>query len=172
MPQSVQNHTGQHSSRPGAVSSRPGLCGVFKTLADQHRQLMDMLQRVKLSRLPSERQGLWSEIRHELLSHERGEVLEVYAELEGYDAARHMCEQHNREADELEATVNELDELDYSSEDWHAKLLDVLALFEDHVNDEESDFFPRAQQLLGEQVSEELEERFVSAQREIANKLP
>ena len=53
----------------------------------------------------------------------------------------------------------------------HVEAIPVVALVEDHVLDEETEFFPRAQGLLGEAVLLELRERFVSAQREVIRAL-
>ena len=165
-----------------AVASRAGtlgplstysqsLTGVFRLLAEQHRQVARLLQRAERCADAAERQTLWIEIRRQLLSHERGEVLELYPALEGYDAARDIIAQHTRQAEELESVINEVEEVDYTSDVWTARVQDVVALFEEHVEEEEADFFPRAQDILGEQTSAELEERFIGAQRQVLNTL-
>jgi hemerythrin superfamily protein len=64
-----------------------------------------------------------------------------------------------------------VDAVDYDSDTWVSKLRDVMALVDDHVRDEETNFFPRAQEILGEQASRELEERFVGAQRQVIQTL-
>ena len=110
-------------------------------------------------------------VRRQLLSHDRAESLEVYSALEGYDAARDIVVQHAAAAGELESVIDELDNLDYDSAEWVGKLRDVVAMIEDHVREEETEFFPRAQGLIGEAGSLELRERFVSAQREVIHTL-
>lgn len=166
MPQTSQSSTdpGTHRGRD-APSQRPNaLTGVFRKLVEQHQQLAGLLQRLMRLESPESRRELWSEVRRELLSHERGEALEVYAALEGYDAGRGIIEQHYGQANEIESTINELDAIDYGAHEWGTKLLDVVALFEEHARDEEAEFFPQAQELLGEQAARELVEQFESAQ--------
>jgi hemerythrin-like domain-containing protein len=170
--ESIQNVTGKHAGQSGAPSTAiRALTGVFAKLVEQHRQVAALLERAEASQSALERQELWSELRRQLLSHERAEVLEVYAALEGYDAARDMVEEHTRQAGELESAMNEVDAVDYDSDTWVSKLRDVMALVDDHVRDEETNFFPRAQEILGEQASRELEERFVGAQRQVIQTL-
>jgi hypothetical protein len=167
-----QGHPASHNhpaSRPPAVRA---LTGVFNHLVQQHRHASDLLQRAKASSWAARRGELWSQARRQLLSHERAEVLEVYSALEGYDAGPAIAEQHTRQSNEMESIINELDAIDTASKDWAPKLLDVIALFEEHVEEEERDFFPRAQGILGESMALELEERYESAQRAILDTLP
>jgi hypothetical protein len=173
MPHPIESTKDAQGARTaGAVAMRiKGLTGVFKKLVDEHKDMEDSLQRINASRSASQRRELWTVIRRQLLSHERGEVLEVYPALEGYDAVRDILERHSRHAEELEWAINELDAVGYDSEEWVPKFRDLVALAEDHMEDEESDFFPRAQEVLGERATEELEERFVSARREALNTL-
>jgi hypothetical protein len=46
-----------------------------------------------------------------------------------------------------------------------------MAMVDDHVRDEESEFFQRAQELLGENTARELEEPYINAQREVLHAL-
>ena len=50
-----------------------------------------------------------------------------------------------------------------------AVVLGVLALFIDHTQDEESSFFPRAQQILGAKTTRDLRERYLTMQREVSH---
>jgi Hemerythrin HHE cation binding domain len=149
-----------------------GAAGVFEKLIAQHEQLTTLLERAKSATDPAKRLETWIEVRRQLLSHERAEELEVYAALEGHEAARGMLDEHARETRELEFVISELELADYASDEWKAHLLEVAALFDEHARGEEETFFPSAQQILGEPAARELEERFASAQREIIDKLP
>jgi hypothetical protein len=172
MPQPSQHPAAKGGAQPGPVSTQgPGLTGVFKRLVEQHKQIAALLRRAEAAQTAAERQAIWSDTRRQLLSHDRAEVLEVYAALEGFDATRAIVERHSLQAEELESAVNEVDAVDYDSERWLPRLCDVVALVEDHVQDEETDFFPRAQKVLGEQESLELDERFMGAQREVLDTL-
>jgi hypothetical protein len=147
------------------------LAGVFEILAAQHRQVLDLLRRAGSSNASERRGALWAEARRQLLSHERAEELAVYATLEGYDAAQTLLERHGDQAVELELAIADLDATDCGSVDWIERLRDVTVMLEEHVRDEETEFFPRAQELLGENTARELEDPFSNAQREVRDTL-
>jgi hemerythrin-like domain-containing protein len=50
-------------------------------------------------------------------------------------------------------------------------LRDLMAMLDDHVRDEETEFFPMAQRVLGDQRAVELQERYESEQREVLHAL-
>lgn len=171
IPSGIQNEKPRNTGQPGSKRApASALVGVFETLVNEHRKAAELMQRLAHQSAESRREA-WPILRRQLLSHDRAEELEVYAALEGYDGARDILEHHKLDAGELEGSINELDAIDYASEQWLAKLRDIVASFEDHVRDEESDYFPRMQQLLGEDRARDLHERFVSAQREVIHTL-
>jgi|SRR5688572_5013212 len=173
MQPSIPSHIqkAKHTEQPSSTRARASaFVGVFETLVNEHRKAAELMQRIAHQSAAS-RQEAWPILRRQLLSHDRAEELEVYAALEGYDGARDILEHHKLDAGEFEGSINELDAIDYGSERWVAKLRDIVASFEDHVRDEESNYFPRMQQMLGEAKARDLHERFVSAQREVIHTL-
>jgi len=171
IPSRIQNDKQRNTGQPGSQRAPArALVGVFETLVNEHRKAAELMQRIAHQSAESRREA-WPILRRQLLSHDRAEELEVYAALEGYDGARDILEHHKFDAAELEGSINELDAIDYASEQWVAKLRDIVTSFEDHVRDEENDYFPRMQQLLGDDKARDLHERFVSAQREVIHTL-
>jgi hemerythrin superfamily protein len=163
----VSHATGIHAVQcPASTTLRP-LAGVFETLAEQHRQVLDLLRRAASTRGRVKRRELWTRARRQLLSHERAEEQAVYAALEGYDAAQPLLGQHGDQAVELELAIADLDAIDCASKEWIEVLRQVTARVEEHIHDEESDFFPRAQELLGENTARDLDDSFSKAQREV-----
>jgi hemerythrin superfamily protein len=172
MSQSTQGVVGKHTGQVGAPPINGRIpTGVFATLVEQHRHVAELLIAAGTTEAASKRNERWAEARRRLLSHERAEALQVYAVLAGNDSAREMLGQHAQQAGELEQAIAELDATDAESNEWIERLRDVIAMVEDHVRDEESDFFPRAQALLGESASRDLDEPFQSAQREVLHTL-
>jgi len=160
-------HTVQRAS---STTARP-LAGVFEVLAAQHREALELLLLSGTATAPDKRRRYWADARRRLLSHERAEEQVVYAMLEGHDEAQTLLEQHGDQAVELELAVAELDATDEGSDEWLGRLRDVMAMVDDHVRDEESEFFQRAQELLGENTARELEEPYINAQREVLHAL-
>ena len=151
-------------------AGRP-LIGVFETLADQHREVLELMRDAGSVQGLSQRRERWDEARRRLLSHERAESEVVYGALAALESAQPFLSQHAQQAEELESAVAELDSTSAGSEQWIERLRDVMAMLDDHVRDEEEDFFPRAQRLLGENAARELDEPFKSRQRDVLHAL-
>jgi len=164
------NIIGIHTVQRASATARP-LTGVFEVLAEQHRHALELLRRAGSTANPVKRRQHWAEARRRLISHERAEEQVVYSMLEHHDDAQTLLDQHGDQAVELELAIAELDSLDIDSEDWIGRLRDVMAMVDDHVRDEENDFFPRAQRLLGENLARELEDPYANAQREVLHSL-
>lgn len=160
-------HTAQRAS---STAARP-LAGVFETLSEQHRQALELLRAAGSPQPIPKRQENWAAARRWLLSHERAEKETVFSALEGYPAASALQKSHEQQAIELESAIHQLETTPFESDTWIERLRDIMALLDDHLRDEENDFFQRAQQLLGENTARELDEQFMTRQRELLHSL-
>jgi hemerythrin superfamily protein len=140
-----------------------GLTGVFKTLAEQHGQVAAMLKRLQSK--PEKKAELWPEIRRELLSHERGELREVYPVLRQHVQTRALAEHHDQEAAEMERLIEQLDTA--TADDWRRLFDQLTDTVIHHANEEENSIFPKAQEAIGDQAAKELEARFLSAKQQL-----
>jgi len=119
----------------------------------------------RLQSKPEKKAELWPEIRRELLSHERGEIREVYPVLRQHVQTRALAEHHDQEAAEMERLIEQLDTA--TADDWR-RLFDQLAdTVIHHANEEENEIFPKAQEAIGDQAAKELEARFLSAKQQL-----
>jgi hemerythrin superfamily protein len=142
-----------------------GLRGVFLHLAEEHGEVGAMMKRVAKSDDANERREQYPKIRAELLSHERGEIAEVYAALSKHDETRSIVSTHNQEAKQLEAAIAAVDALDFGASGWGTAFDRLFALVQQHVEEEENEFFPRAQEVIGEDQSKALLERYENAKK-------
>jgi hypothetical protein len=147
----------------GLKAAVKGLRGVFRTLAEEHGEVSAILNRAKAAKEPEKRLDLWSKVRMELLSHERGETNVVYPEFKKNAQLAHIADEHEKEASDIEARIKELDGIDTASEIWDAKLDDLIKLVKQHVDEEENGYFPEAMNVLGKDEAEELNGRFIAA---------
>jgi hemerythrin superfamily protein len=171
MPSTASTPVNVHTApMPPSASPRP-LAGVFKTLAEQHRRVLQLLGEASSIEGTSARQERWADARRRLLSHEKAEIQVVYARLQDAQGASSTIEQHSQQASELETAIQELDATDAASDLWIERLRDIIAMLADHVRDEELDFFPQAQRLIGENLAHELDEPFISAERDLMHEL-
>lgn len=142
-----------------------GLRGVFLHLAEEHGEVGALMKRLSKSSDPKERGELYPKIRTELLSHERGELAEVYPMLSERVATRNIAAAHNVEAQQLEHAIREVDLLDFASPEWGPAFERLFRMVERHVSEEENDFFPKAQAVLGEGESKAMLDRYETAKK-------
>ena len=142
----------------GVKARVDGFVGVFKTLAAQHGAISILMQRMQ--ERPEKKPALWPEIRRELLSHERGEMRAVYPVLREYAETRILAEQHALELGEMEDLIDEIDAAEV--EDWCSRYDQLVDAVLRHVEREEQQIFPKAQNAIGEKMAKELDARFLA----------
>ncbi len=142
-----------------------GLRGVFLHLAEEHGEVGSLMKRVSKSGDPKERAELYPRIRSELLAHERGEVAEVYPMLSEHVATRDIAAAHDAEAQQLEKAIHKVDAIGYADPEWGPAFEHLFQLVQQHVAEEENDFFPKAQAILGEGEANAMLERYEAAKK-------
>jgi len=147
----------------GVKARIDGLSGVFRTLAEQHGEVSALLMRQQGN---ADDRTLWPEIRKQLLSHERAELREVYPVLAEHADLVDFCEQHAREARELEALIDKLDVVT-ADQRWSDLFDELCDRVMSHADEEEKDIFPRAQQIIGSKGAADLDVAFKATQKEI-----
>jgi hemerythrin superfamily protein len=173
MPNPIEHLAAKTAGKAGAVSARAkGLNGVFTQLAEQHKQAATLLKRIASVDDVAKRQDLWLTIRRELMAHERAEVKVVYPVLQQHPATRDIAERHAEEADTLEAAIGEIDIVGCESPNFKPLIERLITLVTHHVNEEENEFFPRAQETLGKDGVASLEQPFTEAHQQILQSIP
>ncbi len=144
-----------------------GLRGVFLHLAEEHGEVGAVMKRVSKSSDAQVRREHFPHIRAELLSHEKGELSEVYGVLANYEQLRGVVLEHNDQAHTLEKAIADVDAQDFASEEWGACFDRLFLLVQAHVETEENDFFPKAQQVIDEDESKQILKRYEAAKKSI-----
>lgn len=172
MPNPLETISAKSAGAAGAVSAKmKGLTGVFNELAQQHRQAAALLKQTERAHDPAKRQDLWGTVRRELLSHERAELSILYPELAQHAATQDIAERHSDEAQTLEATIAEIDMVGYDSPNWTSLVQRLITLVEHHVDEEENEFFPRAEATIGKDAARALQGRLVAAKERLLEEL-
>ncbi|MEI9937527.1 MAG: hemerythrin domain-containing protein [Pseudomonadota bacterium] len=144
-----------------------GLRGVFLHLAEEHGEVGALMTRVSKTTDPQVRRAHFPHIRAELLSHEKGELAEVYGVLANYEQLRGVVLKHNDEAHTLEKAIADVDAIDFASEEWPTSFNRLFALVQAHVEEEENEFFPQAQQVIDEEESKQILTRYEAAKKSV-----
>lgn len=164
--ESTQSTIAKSKSADVVDARLDGLRGVFRTLAQQHRELAALLQRAKRSTV--ERRALWPQIRTALLSHERAEVREVSAVLRQYEATRVLAYHHDQEAEAIEQMIERVDVVDIASPAAELLFAELAATVIAHATQEEQSLFPAAQSTLGDALADALEPKLLATQQQLA----
>jgi len=148
-----------------------GLRGVFLHLSEEHGEVGALMKRVSKSTNAQFRREHFAHIRTELLSHEKGELAEVYSVLANYESMRDVVLKHNDEAHSLEKAIANVDAQDFGSEEWGSAFEHLFGLVQHHVEEEESDFFQRAQQVIDEDESKAILQRYEAAKKSVKDRI-
>jgi hypothetical protein len=166
MPNRVEEAT---SAAMGALkdvkATVKGLTGVFKHLMEEHGKVSALIARVKMSSDKDVRARLYPTIRSELLGHETGELKTVYPAMAPYPEVSGIAEEHARDAGELQRQIAEVDRCSYGDEAWGPAFERLAEQVQKHVAVEESDYFPKAQKAMGDELSKQLLPVFESAKK-------
>ncbi len=146
-----------------AKATLKGLSGVFKLLMEEHGKVGALLKHVKSTPSPTVRAELWPTIRAQLLAHETGEVNAVYPVLAQYPETASITTTHSREANELQTAIGAVDALAFDDDNWQLTFERLVGLVMKHVNEEEGEFFPKAQKIIGKHRAETLVANYMAA---------
>lgn len=153
-----------------AKASLDGMSGVFRHLMREHGEASALLLRLKLSADPALRRELWQEVRAELLAHEQAERIAVYPVLEQNPQTANMVARHQRDAEDLEDVIEELTKHGVESPEWQPTLERLIAQVQEHVRDEEEEYFPIADHVLRAR-SDDMLSRFEKAKAKAKKQL-
>jgi hypothetical protein len=143
------------------------LVGIFATLAAEHRAAAALLARVLDD--PLQRVILWPKIRAELVSHEQGEVRELFPVLRATEALRPLADHHDDEARGLDNLISKLDTLPMSHDAWMVVFQQLVDTVTQHVAEEESRIFPEAQRVLGEPYATKLDGTYADTKAKLVD---
>lgn len=127
---------------------------IYERLEKDHSKLRDVGERIAATEGGSnERRTLWEEFKTELRSHANAEEQTFYAALlkapETQEKVRHSVHEH----EEVDEIVEELDGMDMSDGGWLTRFKTLRDDVEHHADEEESDVFPTAREVLDDDTA-------------------
>ena len=151
-----------------AKATVENLHGVFKQLTREHGEVTALIIRVKTSTDPKVRRELFPTIREELLAHEKGELAEVYPAFRQHDDLESYAAMHQAEAGALERTIEQLTAMPYDDAAWGTTFARLADMVTHHALEEEDEFFPAADKVLGKRAAEEMLTRYLATKAALA----
>jgi iron-sulfur cluster repair protein YtfE (RIC family) len=141
---------------------------VFTLLKTDHKKVAGILEKIDgtTERGVKTREDLFTQLKTELDVHTHIEETIFYPELEQADETHDITLEAFEEHRLVKQLLTELEEMDKGDEQWTARFTVLKENIEHHVEEEETDMFPKAKKVLGNKRAEELGTRMEAAKKQ------
>ncbi len=139
---------------------------VVDILTTDHHEVLDLIQEIKRSSVAADRRDMADTVITELVRHSVAEEMYVYPAMRKYlpdgdKAVEHDIEEHK----ELEQTMKKLEAADVNTPEFEEALNKLSTILADHVQDEETEQFPRLRQHIPQEELTELAGKVETAKK-------
>ncbi|MFC5994154.1 hemerythrin domain-containing protein [Pseudonocardia hispaniensis] len=139
---------------------------VVDELATDHREALELLDRIGGSADPAERRDLADTVIAEVVRHAVAEEMYVYPAMRAHvPAGDQTVESDTREHKELEQVMKQFEDVDAADPRFDALVREFTAKLRHHAADEEHDQFPMLRQRLPREELVELREKVATAKK-------
>lgn len=142
-----------------------GQHGILNTLAKEHGEVSALMARIEATKNQGDgadtRRDLFEKVVIELLSHAHAEERLLYDALERYPESQNKVKDARNEHHEMERIIGELDGLPYSATEWMTRFSELKQLVQHHVDEEESEVFNIAMDVMSKDELQALDERYL-----------
>lgn len=121
---------------------------------DRHRKLLDQIDATKGD--SPEREKLFEAFRVEVTAHAASEEMSLYATMLGKPELREEAQHSVSEHKEIDDMLTELYEMDFGSTGWLTRFRTMKDRYLHHIEEEEEEMFPEAEEGLSEAKKKEL----------------
>ncbi len=140
--------------------------GIFRRLKDEHAAIAAMMRRAAGTTSAEARRGLFEEVRRELLAHAASEERELYPVLRRLDETSDLVDESVEDHGAIEQMLEQLRAMDFDSDDWADLFEETMLEVHDHVDQEENELFPLAEELLEPAEAARIDERYAAAKQQ------
>jgi hemerythrin-like domain-containing protein len=140
----------------------------FTLLKSDHKKVAGIFEKLEptTERGVKTREELFAQLKTELDVHTRIEEAILYPVLKDLDETHDITLESYEEHAVVKRLLAELDKMPKDREEWGAKLKVLQENVEHHVEEEETDMFPRARKILSDEEVEALGERLEKAKEQ------
>jgi iron-sulfur cluster repair protein YtfE (RIC family) len=139
---------------------------VFELLKQDHQKVSGIFQRIEAASATAERQQLFVQLKQELDLHAQVEETILYPALKQAEETRNITLEAYEEHQEVKDLLAEIQQTPPDDEEWTALVMELRESVEHHVEEEESEMFAQARDVLTEQQIDEISQRVEAAKRQ------
>lgn len=140
---------------------------IYDELEHDHQEAKELFAQIQAAspRAGKAKAKLFEELKAALLAHSKAEEKVFYPVLKRNDETKSMALEAVEEHHLVELLLRELSRIEPTDERWTAKFTVLKENVEHHVEEEESEIFDKAQEILSDEEADEVGEKF-AAQRD------
>ena len=144
---------------------------IYAHLRREHEHVTQLFDQIEDCDDDTELHQLFGQLKREMLTHAKAEERVFYSALQNDEDADELITDAITEHQEAERYLQELESMPFGTEEWLDTLQQLRATFEHHVEEEESEIFDTAQDLLtpdeAAQMAREMEREEQRVQQEL-----
>jgi len=131
---------------------------LYQLLKQDHQKVKRLFEQLSdtSDRTVKSRERLFAQLKQELELHTEVEEQHFYPALGDRDETKDLVEEALEEHNDVTEMLEELDDADKDDEDWVEQLAELQESVEHHVQEEETQLFPRAQKVLKKEQADEI----------------
>jgi hypothetical protein len=127
----------------------------LELLKEQHDEAKDLFKKLEKAE-GAKADTLWQELKTKLTMHEELEETHFYPELKRDERAHEIILEAYEEHHVMDVLIEELSRLQTSDEVFHAKLTVLQENTEHHIEEEETELFPKVRRIWNKEKREEV----------------
>src|SRR5262249_18626366 len=142
----------------------------FELLKEDHARVAAIFEKLEptTERALKTREELFAKLKNELEIHTQIEEQILYPALKQEEETRDIALEGIQEHRVVKVLLKEMEAMRVDSETWTAKLTVLKESVEHHVEEEESEMFPKARKALSKEKIDELSTRIEAAKKQLS----
>ena len=146
---------------------------IFTKLKEDHDKMKQIMEKIGKTSTgaTSTRKKLFLQLKNELFAHAKVEEAVFYSSIQSRQNLKEDVLEAYNEHRMIGMLLDELDTIPKGNDQWLAKFHFLKELVEHHVEDEEKEVFPKAEQILSDKKAEELGELMVQREQAVIEAL-
>jgi len=137
----------------------------FSILKKDHQKASALFEQIESEDKVSDREALFNDLKEHLERHSELEEMVLYPMLEDKELTTDLAEESYDDHEEMRDLLDHLDMLEKDDPEWISLFRQLRETVEHHVDEEESDLFPKARKALSRYELEDLSNQLLQKKK-------
>jgi hemerythrin superfamily protein len=139
----------------------------FELLINDHQKVAELFEQIENDRDTAMQENLFARIKKELTIHTEIEETYFYPRLKSITETADLIGEAVIEHQDVKNLLIRLEEMSPDNDEWESLIQELKNSVEHHVEEEEEELFPKAQEVLSEREIEQIGEEMRAAKQEL-----